>query len=95
MTVVERFLEELKPFRAQYDDLSRKIDSLEEGPVRLALKKRRNQVEANARKVRDRYIDEQMASDNPVNIPRFSFSETKIRNKEPGAKLSGDTDTDE
>lgn len=74
MTTIEQDLEAKK---AEYEKLSKQIDSIEAGPVRLELKKRRNALTGEMVNLRQTLISEQiqiaLAGGTPKNIPTLQF----------------------
>jgi hypothetical protein len=70
--------EELALKERQYAELTRKIENLEAGPVRLELKRKRNALGGEMVSLRQQLILKEVESDDPQNVPRLSFG------KEPG-----------
>ncbi len=66
--------EQMNQKQREYDELTRKIGTLQQGEVRRQLKQKRNALTGEIVILRQQLIAEQVGSDNPVDVPRVAFT---------------------
>jgi hypothetical protein len=63
--------QEIEGKRREFMELSRRIDGLPIGPVRMVLKQKRNAITGQINLLRQMLIKEELKSDNPQHVPKI------------------------
>lgn len=69
MAYKDSLRQEMEGRRREYMEISRRIEGLAMGPVRMTLKQRRNAIAADMVRLRQVLINEELKSEHPQDVP--------------------------